>query len=879
MSMWTRIANVFRKQTRLNREIDAELASHLEEAVGNGRDPLEARRAFGSPLQIRESSRDIRVAAWLDSLRADAVFGWRQLLKNRITSAAAILSLALAVGSCAAAFRLIDALLLRPLPVSHPEQLYSLSRFGVGFNGKPSSFDGFAYPSYLRMRAAAKDKAELLAISYGDRYDLTYVSDAEMEKAQIQYFSGAVFHSFGLTPALGRLFTEDEDREPGAHPYAVLSNDYWTRRFGRDAGVIGRTFRMGDRVYEIIGVANAPFTGTEPGSFTDIFLPTMMHPWVTRDDSTWHSIIARVKPGVAIEPLRAQLHAISHTFEEERLARNKPPKWILAILLNQTLRLEAAPGGASDLRREYQSGLIALGVLVMLVLLIACVNVANLMTAQASARAREMALRVSIGAGRWRLMQLVLVEGAWISALAAALGGVFAWWSAPFVVNMINPPDNPARLFLPWDWRVFGFSLTLTIGVTLLFGLMPALRASAIQPASALKGGDDPHTRQRLMHGLIAAQVAFCVVVLFVSGLFAASFNRLSNRPMGFTSERLLNLETIASRPQPPVFWNQVADHLRSTPGIESVALAGWPVLAGGAENNTVSIDGAPPSPVLAFFLPVSPGWLETMKLPLIDGRDFRAEETSPGAAIVNETFVQQFFKNENPLGKSFDRGSQKYQIVGIAKDAPYRTMREPILPVAYVPFQPASAQGAVQPISRATFVVRSSTDNPLSLAASLRQEVRRARSDFRVSNIRTQVEINQSHTVRERLLAMLALFFAAVATFLGAIGLYGVLDYCVLQRRREIGIRMAIGSPASNIVRLVTIEALSAVMLGAGAGLALGIGSARFIESLFYEVKSTDLEIVGIPLVTILAAALLAALPPVVHAVRIDPVVTLRSE
>ncbi|HEY3742645.1 MAG TPA: ABC transporter permease [Bryobacteraceae bacterium] len=871
MSVWTRIANVFRKESRLNREIDAELASHIDEAVDNGRNLAEAQRAFGSPLQIREASRDIRVAAWLDSLRADAIFGWRQLLKNKITSAAAILSLALAVGSCAAAFRLIDALLLRPMPVLHPEQLFALSRYGVGFNGKPSSFDGFAYPAFERMRAATKDKAELLAISYGDRYDLTYASDAEMEKAQIQYVSGAVFHSFGLSPAIGRLFNEDDDREPGAHPYAVLSNDYWTRRFGRDAGVIGRPFHMGDRVYEIIGVANAPFTGTEPGSFTDIFLPTMMHPWVTRTDSTWHSIIARVKPGVEVEPLRAQLNAISHTFEEERLALNKPPKWIADILLNQTLRLEPAPGGASDLRREYQSGLVALGILVMLVLLIACVNVANLMTAQAASRAREMALRVSIGAGRWRLIQLVLVEGAWISALAAAIGGVFAWWSAPFVVNMINPPDNPARLFLPWDWRVFGFSLALTIGVTLLFGLMPALRASAIQPASALKGGEDPHTRQRLMHVLIAAQVAFCVVVLFVSGLFAASFKRLSNRPMGFTSERLLNLETIASRPQPPVVWNQVADRLRSTPGIESVALAGWPVLAGGAENNTVSIDGAPPGHVLAFFLPVSPGWLATMKLPLIDGRDFRAEETSPGEAIVNETFVKQFFKNENPVGRSFERATRKYQIVGIARDAPYRDMREPILPVAYVLFEPA--------LSRATFVVRTSTDKPLSLAAALRQEVRRARSDFRVSNIRTQVEINQSHTVRERLLAMLALFFAAVATFLGGIGLYGVLDYCVLQRRREIGIRMAIGSPASRIVRLVTVEALSAVVLGAAAGLALGIESARFIESLFYEVKSTDFEMVGIPLAVILAAALLASLPPVIHAVRIDPVVTLRSE
>src|SRR5882672_5945221 len=269
MSLWTRISNVFRGD-RLRRELDEERESHIEEAIRQGRDPLEARAAFGSALRQREESRDVKLVAWLDSLRADAVFGWRQLLKKKVTSAAALLSLALAIGSCTSAFRLIDALLLRPLPVTKPEQLYSLARKGIGFDGKPQTFDGWAYPSFSLMRAAVKDQAELLAISYMENGDLTYGSDQEMEKARLQCVSGRMFGSFGLRPALGRLLTENDDLQPGAHPYAVLSHDYWTRRFGQGPAVIGRTFRMRDRLYEIVGVAPQPFTGTETGTIIDV---------------------------------------------------------------------------------------------------------------------------------------------------------------------------------------------------------------------------------------------------------------------------------------------------------------------------------------------------------------------------------------------------------------------------------------------------------------------------------------------------------------------------------------------------------------------------------------------------------------------------------
>jgi predicted permease len=639
---------------------------------------------------------------------------------------------------------------------------------------------------------------------------------------------------------------------------------------------------MGDTLYQIAGVGPESFTGTETGTVIDVFVPTMMHPAVAHDDWTWHRTLARVKPGVALEPLRQKLHVTSRAFEVERAKSfTGMTKESIDKFLDQTLVLEPAAAGASALQQEYRRSLVALGVLVALVLLIACANVANLMTAQAAARAREMALRVSIGAGRLRLVQLVLVESAWVAFLAAAMGALFAWWSAPFVVSRINPPDNPARLALPADWPVLGFGLALTIVVTLLFGLAPALRASSVKPASALKGGEDPHSRRRLMHALIASQVAFCFVVLFVAGLFAATFERLSNQPIGFSTERLLSLDTVAAHPQPAIFWDQVAEHLRTVPGVEKVALCGWPLLNGRGWNGFISINHALPGPELANFLSVSPGWIDTMKIHFIDGRDFLPSDTSPGAAIVNETFAREFFNGEKLIGRSFEKTFPhlQFQIVGVVRDSPYRNLRERIVPVAYVPFRGIDENGALQPIRSGTFIVRTASRNPLSLASTLRREIPRARAEFRVSNIRTQKEINESHTVRERLLAMLALFFAGVALLLAGIGLYGVLDYSVLQRRREIGIRMALGAQAGDVARRVTVDVLSMVLLGAIAGLALGFGSVRYIESLLYQVKATDVGVLTLPSLTILVAALLAAVPAVIRAVRIDPAAMLRAE
>ena len=893
MSLWSRISNAVYGE-RLNREIDEELQSHIDEAIAAGRDPGEVHRAFGSALHAREASHSIRVIGWLESLRADFSFGWRQLCRNKITSAAAVLSLALGIGSCVAAFRLIDALLWRPLPIANSSSLYVLSRKMTDLDGKPAEDTYWATPDFNLMRDAVNDQADLIAISDADRTDIAWSTGDDIEKAHVVYVSGNMFPLFGLEPALGRLLAPADDR--ARDPYAVLSWDYWNHRFGRDPHVLGRLLHIGDQAFEIIGVGPRDFTGVEKGTVTDIFLPVNMSSLAHRDDVTWRHTFLMLKPGVnpatALEPLRQHLSAVSHAFEVQcSTCFHNATQTDIDRYLNQKLVVHPAAAGISDLQKDYRRSLGILGLLAALVLFIACVNVANMMTAQAAARAHEMALRISIGAGRRRLVQLILCQSALLAILASVLGALFAAWAAPFVLSRVNPPGNPARLPLAADWRVLLFALGLMVLVVVLLGLLPALRASAVRPVAALKGGEDPHSPRRLMRGGIALQVAFCFLVLFLSSLFVTSFHRLQNRPLGFSTDRLLLLETVAGKGQPPVVWNQTAEALRAVPGVRSVAISGWPLLGRIRINSSISIDGAPPSPTPAFFLNISPGWLSTMKIPLLSGRDFRPQDTSPisaipGAAIVNETFARTYFPGHDPIGRTFDpttfdSGATQhlYKIIGVTPDVPYHDLRETIPAVFYVPFNEVDDKFAPRAVTFATFVVHTDAHNPLALADSFRQLVAKRNNGLRVSNVTTQLDLVRDQTVRERLLAMLAAFFAAVALLLAGIGLYAVLNYSVLQRRREIGIRMAIGSTRAGIVRIVTLDTFLMIALGGCVGLALGFGAARYVQSLFYQVKASDADMIALPTCAILLTALMATFPAILRALRTNPTQILRAE
>ncbi len=436
------------------------------------------------------------------------------------------------------------------------------------------------------------------------------------------------------------------------------------------------------------------------------------------------------------------------------------------------------------------------------------------------------------------------------------------------------------------DWMVTAFAMALTVAVTVLSGLIPALRASEVQPSSALKGGEQPRTGIRWMQGLIAAQVAFCFMVLFAAGLFVSTLMRLTRQSMGFAPQQLLAINVQSTQPQPPVKWEQMAKQLGQVPGVESASLESWPLLSGGLMTRFISVNSVTWKSQPVYFLRVSPGWLATMRIPLLRGRDLRPEDREPGSAIVNEKFAKLFFGGVNPVGRTFEApttarpGSKpfSFQIVGLVPNVIYADLREPDLPVAYTPFQTVDPAGAPAPTPYASIEVRTKGD-PIAMEQPLRRAVAQIDPGFKVNNVTTQEELAQDQLLRERLLAALAGFFAAVALLLAAIGLYGVLHYTVVQREKEIGIRIALGAAVGNIARLVTIRVFFMVLLGAAIGLGLGMTSVRFVTTLLYGVKATDASMITVPAAVLLAAACLAALPAVLRAVRVDPVVMLRSQ
>jgi predicted permease len=672
------------------------------------------------------------------------------------------------------------------------------------------------------------------------------------------------------------LITPADDVTPRGHPFAVLSYGYWSSRFARDPNVVGTTFRIGAQPFEIIGVAPQGFTGTEPGRLADIFLPATMN-WQALDRRGWSWFRMWVRPAAGVSPAETE-QIFSALLASDRAAGLTEPSV-------DRLALEPAGRGVSGAQRMFRLPLIVLSVLVGLVLLVASVNVANLLTAQALARAREMALRVSIGAGRGRLIQLVLVESALLACGAAVVGAVFAWWAAPFVLSLLSPLEDPVRLVLEPDWRLAAFGLTLTTMVTVVFGLTPALRASTIAPMTAMRGLGDPQARRHTTSWLVGAQMAFCASVLFVTGLLVTTFANLQQRPLGFADDDLLLLETqLRGQPQPPQVWAEVGARLRAMPGVESVASSMWAPLSGNGWSDKVDVPGRPAAESPSYFLGVSPGFFQTMKVAMIAGRDFHLGDAPPaldqqnqpvaGVGIVNESFARVHFGGRSPLGERVFVQQNKgiptaMDIVGVVGDMSYRSVRDRMLPVVYVPNQRRA---------QAAFIVRTSAD-PMALASALRDAVPQAHADFRVVNVGTQRALVARQIVGERLLAILSMFFAAVALLLAALGLYGSLNYAVVRQQRQIGIRMALGAQPREVLHSVTAGVSLPVALGAVAGVSAGLLLGRIVDALLYGVKATDTVMLASPIVVLMLAAALAALPAAFRAVRTDPAQTLRSE
>ena len=872
--------------------LDEELRFHIEEETARlveagmpPRDaPAAARRDLGSPVAVRTHTRDIWTFPTADQLLRDVSYGWRQVTRAKARSAAAIVSLALAVGACLTTFTVMDALLFRPLPLQGAERLHVLVRESHGTDGPTRTFDGVEYPLLLRMREAVPETT-LLGVSFATRADVSVGSEQDIEKAYVQYVSGDLFQVGGLVPAAGRLLTAADDATPGGHPVAVISEAYWTRRFGRDPAVLGRSLRIGPGTFEIVGVVAAPFTGTEPGVSVDVLLPAVMHPSAAETSSTWLRVLAVVPPGTSVPALREQLQAQLTAYQQFRSPTFMGiPEASRQRLLTERLHLEPAASGVSVMQERYRQGLSAMALLVGLVLLVACANVGNLMIARTAARSRELALRVSLGAGRRSVVQLILAECGWIAVLGTTLAVAFAAVAAPAVVARVNVADDPAWLALSMDPRSVAFGLALTVGVTLLFGLAPALLALRVTPASALQGGHTPRSHRRVMLGLVLVQVAFCMLVVFAGHMLVGTLQQLAQQPLGFVPQRLLTVQAVSSTPRAVEEWERAVEAVGTLPGVERAALGDRTLLDGGNWNSFISIDGAPPAEPRVFMRAVGPGYLDTIGVAWRDGRDIRAGEQHPSVAIVNQAFARAYYRGANPIGRTFhlpsrDGTRRPLTVVGLVADARYRDLREPVPPVAYVPFRDTLADGVLRPRLNAAFLVRTTTSDVQALTAAIRRRVGEQAPALAVSSVRTQEAVIAAQTVRERLLAKLGAFFGGIALLLAAVGLYGVTDYLVVQRRRDIGICLALGAPTARVVRLVASGVTTMTLLGAGIGLLLGLQSERYLASLLFGVAASDLGTLARPAAIVLAVTTMACALPIVRALRTDITATIRAQ
>jgi predicted permease len=879
------------RRSRSDADLAEELRVHLELAaeheLGLTEGPAAAMRRArvraGGPAQAMEQLRDQRSLPSLEALAADVVFGWRQLVRHRTASVSAVLSLGLALGATMAAFRLVDTVLLRPLPVADPSRLFVVTYSFHDSDGTADDRDDFDYPTFRKYVTVAGGQAHMLLMGSASRRPILIGRD-EPETAVQQFVSGNVFSTLGLRPALGRLLTESDDVVPGGHPIAVISHDYWQRRFAGDPAVLGKTFRIGTRAIEIIGVAPEGFTGSEPGAVTDFFLPSMMNPEALNEVGwSWFRIWVRPKPGVDPRQVQAQLQARFHAdhLEQAKKFTAGTPQSRIDAYLNEQLQLRPAASGVSAVQKSFRRPLWILSSLAALLLLIACANVANLLLARAMARRTEMALRLSIGAARGRLIQLMLVESVLLAVLACGVGAAFASWAAPFVVSMLAPAQRPVRLILDFDWRALALGTSLTLVVTVLFGLVPALRASSIAPLDALKATHGHRGQRRLTDALVAVQMALCVFLLFGASLFVGTLTKLQNKPLGLAPENLLLIVAEGRELLTREMWVQLSSDLGQMPRVESATVAGWAPLTGNRWRSSVTVAGRSPERNAPHWVSVAPGYFEAMRMRLVEGREFRVGDGSPrrdaskqpvpGVAVVNETFARVYFDGKSPIGQRVivDSSSAPMEIVGMVADAVYFSVREPSHPAVYIPIEARNG---------ATIMIRT-TSGAADLQRVLRHEVVKLRPGLQVHEVTPFEAVVAQQMIRERLLAALSTFFAALALLLAAVGMYGVLNYAVTRERREIGMRMALGARPGHVVGLITTRLLGMVGLGALAGIAGGLVFGGAVGVLLFQIEPTSPMPLVVPVLVLGVAATMAALPPALRAVRIDPAQTIKSE
>ena len=834
----------------------------------------------------------------MSSLLADLRLAVRGLRRSPLFAAVAILSLALGIGANTAIFTLLDQILLRKLPVKDPGQLVMLYQVGP-HNGSNMGQRMHSYPIYQDYQQKAEPFAGVLA----RRLVSASVSvDNQTERVQAEMVSGNYFSVLGVQPALGRVFSSVEDDQVyGGHPVVVLGYDYWVSRFSRDPSVLGRKILVNNYPMTIVGVSASGFAGIDPARSPQMRVPILMKRvmlpewgWMRADSrrARWVQVFARLKPDYTVESAAAPLQGLFTQVRQHEATLPEAKDWSAYArdrFLEGQLKLEKADIGYSNVRNDFSTALIVLMCMVGLVLLIACANVANLLIARGFMRQREIAVRLSLGASRGQLIRQLLVESLVLSFVGGLAGIAVAVGLTRGLLALLPSDSNPLLIQAEPDLRILGFTFALTLVTGVLFGLLPALRASRPDPWTTLKdtvgsiagaGGS-----LFLRKGLVTAQVALSFLLLFGAGLFVRSLQNLKTTDTGVALDNLVTFQLSPSlngytEERGHQFYTDLLERLRTAPGVKSAGMAAVPILAGDEWDNSMSVEGHKPADgedMQAFMNALTPGYFETMQIPILEGRDFRSSDQKEGrwtVAIVNQKFATHFFKGASALGKRIGSGvgpqtKLDIEIVGVVADSLYEGPREGVRRQVFVPHW---GRGSTAVYMRTT----AASEGAYSL---VRNEVKRLDAAMPVYALKTlQGQLDET-LLSDRLIALLAAGFGLLATLLASVGLYGVMAFVVARRRKELGIRLALGAQPTQLIWMVMRE----VLLLLGIGLAIGVPAAmalgKYVSSQLYGIEPQD---PGIAIVTMLLLALVSAaagLIPAHRASRINPILALRYE
>src|SRR5258706_6342840 len=835
----------------------------------------------------------------MQTLMQDLRYGLRMLTKNPGFTAIVVLTLAVGIGANTAIFSVMNQILLRQLPVQNPNELVVLHAPGpvtghVSDDGDET--ESFSYPMYRALRESSATVCNMLG-QY--TFSASISSHGQTERGSGQLVSGNYFEALGVPPALGRVFSLDDDRVPGGHPVVVLSHAYWTRHFGGDLSILNKSLLINNVAMTIVGVARAGFSGSQVGKSPDVFVPLMMTPQMTLGQDTldgwndyWLKVLAGRRAGVSEPQLVASLNAAYHPLLEEQLPKiNGWNELKRQAFLNKKIILSSGSRGRMVVQRDTGGQLIALFAMVALVLLIACTNVANLLLAKAAARQREFAIRSALGASAGRMMQQLLVESFLCALGGGALGLILGTWTMNILTHAVVSEGGVQGITSRVDGSVLGFAAGATVVSALLFGLIPAWRATRTGVSQMMKdqgsttSAGPGHVRFR--KSLVAGQVAFTLLLLTGGALFSRTLWNLRKQNLGLSTE---NLITFSIAPQlsgydatkTVALIDQFRERLGALPGVLGVGSSQIAVLTGTDMGTNITVEGRQNLDTderHVNYDAVSPNYFSTMRVPLLSGREFNAGDTatSTKAAIINETMAKEFFAKRNPIGVHLAMGSGNdikfdIEVVGVVKDAKESHVKDTDRPYFYRPY---SQFGKLYGMS---FYVRSQQDS-LLIANSLRETVRGSDPNLPVYDLKTAQRVVDEDLFAERVIAGLSAAFAGLAALLAALGLYGVLAYLVVQRTREIGIRVALGAAAGHVRGLVFKEVGWMMMAGALVGLPAAYGLARLSESLLYGGYAGDVPAYAASLGIIGVLALAACYIPSQRATRIDPIVGVRYE